>query len=147
MKKPGRKSRQELEFNASFPNATAANPDPTPTDLPPPPADLSSSTKEWWRQMTSDYAFLPHQLHILRTAGEALDRYQEARRILAREGLSYEDPKGMLRPRPEAAIERDARIAYIRCLRELKFDAAEPSGDRRFSNCTGVTWEQLDLDQ
>lgn len=49
-----------------------------------------------------------------------------AREALAKHGLTYTDEKSMIRARPEVAIERDARISYLRSLRELNLETDPP---------------------
>jgi hypothetical protein len=50
---------------------------------------------------------------------EALDRTEQARLALLEHGLVYTEGKGLVRSRPEFAIERDSRFAYLRAMREL----------------------------
>jgi phage terminase small subunit len=69
-----------------------------------------------------EFDLAPHQLRTLQVVAEAWDRKEEARKVLAREGLSYVDAKGMHRARPEVAVERDSRAAYLRAMRELALD-------------------------
>ncbi|RXH34384.1 hypothetical protein XH99_01070 [Bradyrhizobium nanningense] len=94
--------------------------------MPPPPAHLEPATKVWWVQILTDFPIEQHQLQTLQAAGESWDRSQQAREALAKHGLTYVDGKGMVRARPEVAIERDSRISYLRCMRELEFDNVEP---------------------
>ena len=68
----------------------------------------------------------PHHIKLLTLAAEAWDRCQEAREILAEEGLTYEDRFHQPRARPEVAVERDSRIAFARLLRELALDVESP---------------------
>jgi hypothetical protein len=42
-----------------------------------------------------------------------------ARQAIERHGMSYTDDKGMIRSRPEVAIERDSRTGFMRAVREL----------------------------
>jgi P27 family predicted phage terminase small subunit len=77
-----------------------------------------------------DYDLEPHHLRLLQAACEAWDRYQQARMALAEHGLTFTDEKGMVRARPEAAIERDARTAFARLVRELDLDVEPPSEER-----------------
>ena len=92
---------------------------------PRPPSHLSAEAKEWWRTVVSDYELDPHHLRLLRLAAEAWDRGQQARRALVR-GVTYRDRFNQPRARPEVAIERDARLAFARLVRELGFDVANP---------------------
>src|SRR5262252_445487 len=76
------------------------------SDLP--PSHLSEATRAWWAAILSEYRFSEHELYVLRIAAEAWDRKEQARQALEEHGLSYADAKGMIRQRPEAAIERDS---------------------------------------
>ena len=91
-------------------------------DPSPPPEHLQPSTKAWWNALVADYEFEPYDLQTLQAAAESWDRYQQARQALAEHGLTYVDSKGMIRARPECAIERDSRISYLRALRELHIE-------------------------
>jgi phage terminase small subunit len=102
-----------------------------------PPDHLSPETKIWWQGIIS--ALEPHQYRTFQAAGEAWDRYCEARAILARDGLSYADDKGRRFARPEVAIERDARVAYLRCMRDLKLDAPPPKEPIRYDSLGNPT--------
>src|SRR5262245_48261350 len=56
----------------------------------------------------------------------AWDRAEEAREILARDGIVIGGRKAAVRPHPAVAIERDARIAFARLVAQLNLDG-EPS--------------------
>lgn len=99
------------------------------TDHCEPPAHLAPETAEWWRAVLGDYELEAHHLRLLRLACEAWDRCQQARDILDRDGLTTETDSGGLKTHPAVAIERDARLAFARLLRELDLDA-EPPQDR-----------------
>jgi hypothetical protein len=71
------------------------------------------------------YELQNHHEHLLRLACEALDRCEQARRLLAEHGLRFE-ADGMPKTRPEVAIERDSRLAFARLLRELDLDLEGP---------------------
>lgn len=92
--------------------------------LPRPPKYLRPATRRWWRQVVEDYELEPHHVMTLTAAATAWDRMEQARQILAEEGITFYDPK-LNRPcqRPEVAVERDSRIAFLRALRELDLDA------------------------
>lgn len=82
--------------------------------------------RAFWSATLSEHAIDAHRLGTLQAACEAWDRGQQARRALASVGLSYTDDKRMVRARPEVAIERDSRTAYLRALRELNIDTEPP---------------------
>lgn len=93
-----------------------------------PPEHLSESAQEWWRSALSDYDFEPHHLRLLQAACEAWDRMQQARQALADHGgLTFTDERGVIRAHPAVAMERDARIAFARLVRELDLDTGSPS--------------------
>lgn len=99
------------------------------TDHREPPAHLAPETADWWRAVLGEYELEAHHLRLLRLACEAWDRCQQARDILDRDGLTTETDSGGLKTHPAVAIERDARLAFARLLRELDLDA-EPPEDR-----------------
>ena len=72
----------------------------------------------------------PHHVRLLTLAAEAWDRGQEARQILDAEGITTVDRFGQARAHPAVAIERDARLASARLMRELDLDA-EPAPSSR----------------
>ncbi|RIK66286.1 MAG: hypothetical protein DCC66_13440 [Planctomycetota bacterium] len=94
------------------------------------PEHLRPATAEWWRSVIQDYALEPHHVRLLTLAAEAFDRAMEAREALAAAGsLTYQTARGEPKPRPEVAIERDARIGFARLLRELALDVNAPADE------------------
>jgi phage terminase small subunit len=91
------------------------------------PKHLSSRSKRIYKAVIDDYDLLnePHALEVLRLALEALDRADEARAMVAQEGIVFRNRFGELRPHPAVAIERDARLAAWRGFRELSLDAGD----------------------
>ena len=67
---------------------------------------------------------------LLQLACEAWDRSQQARKRLDQEGLTVPGPEGELKTHPAVAIERDARLAVARLVRELDLDTEPPRSDR-----------------
>lgn len=91
---------------------------------------LKAETHEWWQDLQREYVLEPHHIRLLTLAAEAWDRCQQAREVIDREGLTYVDRFGSPKSRPEIAIERDARLAFARLIRELNLDIDEPVGSR-----------------
>jgi phage terminase small subunit len=87
------------------------------------PAHLKPATREWWEGIVTDYVLESHHLKILTLAAEALDRCEEARKILGKEGIVIVGREGGSRPHPCIAIERDSRIAFARLIAQLSLDA------------------------
>lgn len=94
-----------------------------------PPDHLRPPTAAWWATVTADFDLEPHHVRLLTLAAEAWDRGQQAREILATEGLTYSDRFEQPRARPEVAIERDSRVAFARLLRELALDVEGPADE------------------
>jgi len=78
--------------------------------------------QDWWNSATDKFELDSHHLRLLQAACEAWDRMTQARQEVATDGLTYVDPKGQRRPNPAVAIERDARIAFARLVRDLGLD-------------------------
>lgn len=98
---------------------------------PPAPPHLTPEAAAWWQTTVVSFDLDEHHLKLLRLACEAWDRAQQAREIIAKEGMTYVDRFDAPRARPEIAIERDARLAFARLLREIGLDAAgEPEAPR-----------------
>jgi P27 family predicted phage terminase small subunit len=89
---------------------------------PKPPAYLSDQMKRWWEIVLNDYVLHEHHLRLLESGCSAWDRMMAARQAIQKHGLTFEDERGMVRARPEVAIERDSRIAFARIIRELQLD-------------------------
>lgn len=98
----------------------------TKPKIPAPPPHLSKRAKALWRSIAAGYLLAPHQLEILRRGCEASDRADAALALLKKAGLTETDRFGQRRPHPAVAIERDARLAEARLLRELALSPEEP---------------------
>ena len=123
--KPGRPSAASL---ATVP--IEARPLPAP-HMPPPPAHLSKGAADWWGDVCRDYELEPHHLRLLQAACEAWDRMQLAREAVVAGGITFKAANGDLKANPAVAIERDARTAFARLVRELDLDAGAPAESRR----------------
>jgi phage terminase small subunit len=93
------------------------------------PRHLKLPTRRWWLDVHDNFDLEPHHVRLLTLAGEAWDRALTAREAIAKHGITYQDRFGAPRVRPEVAVERDARLAFARLLRELRLDV-EPDAPR-----------------
>ena len=93
------------------------------------PKHLKPETQRWWVTVHQQYKLESHHTRLLTLAGEAWDRGQQARVVLAKKGLTYTDRFGQPTARPEVSVERDSRISFARLVRELALDQ-EPPGER-----------------
>jgi phage terminase small subunit len=105
---------------------------PTTGTAPAAPDHLSEDAANWWRSVINDFDLEPHHLRLLQAAAEAWDRMQGARRAIADHGsITFTDSSGNLKAHPAEAIERNARTAFARLLRELDLDAGAPADRSR----------------
>lgn len=103
------------------------------------PKHLSRSSKALYRATVLDYGLSgeAHALEVLRLACEALDRCEEARQAVAKQGAVILDRFGTPKAHPAVGIERDARIAAMRAFRELSLDGNAGPGDARVPRPNG----------
>lgn len=94
--------------------------------MPHAPKHLQLQTRQWWMKVVREQELKESQRRILTLAGEAWDRSAQARRVLEQDGLTYKDRFGQPRPRPEVAIEKDAKLLFARLLREIGVEDGQP---------------------
>lgn len=83
---------------------------------------LAPETRAWVLSVVADFDLDQHHHRLLILAAQAFDRAEQARLILARDGLITATDQGGLKAHPAVSIERDARVAFARLLRELDLD-------------------------
>lgn len=95
-----------------------------------PPAHLSRQTKRWYRSVLEGYDLEPHHVAILTAAAEAWDRKEQARLILAEEGVVIRVGRGTPIAHPAVQVEDVAATRFARLIRELGLDT-NPNGEVR----------------
>ena len=95
------------------------------------PPHLKPPTKRWFNHVVAEWSLEQHHVRLLIVAAETWDRLTEAREAIADKGLTFKDRFGTPRARPEVAIERDCKIAFMRLIRELDLDIPEPAQPTR----------------
>jgi phage terminase small subunit len=113
-----------MEPSMAKPVAKAKTP-PSEHPAPAAPAGLSPEMARWWGEVLKEHKLEPHRLHLLELACRAKDRCAAAGAVIAQDGATYIDRFGAPRTRPEVAIERDSRQAFVRLL--LALDLRPPS--------------------
>jgi phage terminase small subunit len=91
---------------------------------------LSEAMQTFCARIRRKYPLSPHHQLLLVAAGEAHDRAQQARALLATEGLISIDRHGQQRPHPAVAIEQAATIRFARLIRELALEDEVAAGSR-----------------
>lgn len=85
-----------------------------------PPAHLSDASKALWRDLVPGRARSRGRLVLLTVALEAKDRADEARDLIAAEGMvTKEEGAKMTHIHPALRIEKDARQQFLVAWREL----------------------------
>ena len=95
----------------------------------PVPAHLSAESKAIFKVVKLEWELNPSHLLLLRTALEAFDRMQEARRKLKKEGATYRSKEGDIKKHPALQIEKEARIGFLRAWKMLNLDVAVNASD------------------
>ena len=90
--------------------------------IPRAPRGLSGRSKALWASILTDFDLSEPEQAILIEALRSLDRADEARGIVDRDGQVSADRFGQLKPHPCIAVERDMRGLFTRTLRELGLD-------------------------
>ena len=91
------------------------------------PPHLAAETAGWWLHVCGEFDLEQHHVRLLTLAAESWDRCQQARAIIDKDGPICTTADGGLKQHPAVAIERDARLAFARLLRELDLDTEPPS--------------------
>ena len=78
------------------------------------PRHLSERSKQIWRKILPGIEVTPAVLPLLEEALSALDRIQETRELVKREGLMVGGE-----PHPALRLEKEGQLVFLRCWRQL----------------------------
>lgn len=87
--------------------------------IPAAPRHLSARSRKLWRAVCREYEIDDAGRAVLMVALQAYDRLEQARLIVAREGLLLTGPRGAVRANPALRIERDARAGFLAAVGRL----------------------------
>ncbi len=96
----------------------------------PPPSHLSAHSKRFWQQISASWDLESHHLRILELACGALDRGEEARLAITRDG-AYQPARDGFKMHPAISVERESSRTALRALRELGFDVSDQAPSQR----------------
>jgi len=97
------------------------------TNTPQPPKHLSASAKRFWLSVVDAFDIEGHTLDLLEAACTQLQRAEEARAIIAKEGMVVKDRFEQPKQHPGVELERQAHLAFLRIGRELGLSVEAPA--------------------
>ena len=101
------------------------------------PKGLTSRSKAIWKKIAAEWVLDTSTYLLLETSLEALDRRDEARRLIKEDGIVLISPSGMRRAHPALKIERESTTAFLSAWKAIGFnleppqDQGRPTGGRR----------------
>jgi phage terminase small subunit len=115
-----------------------------PTDPTATPTALSKNSQTWSKTMARQHDIVEgHRLSLLHLAARCLDTMEEARKQIARGGLTVPSQQG-IKSHPAVAVERDARAAFARLIKQLKLDKEVKRPVGRPAHGLGVSFTQIE---
>lgn len=93
-------------------------------NYPKPPQYLAKDSREWWATVVKDYDLSPHDFVLLRRACEAMDRGEQARKTIDKEGLTVPTQHGV-KTHPAVAVERGSALVFIQLVKALGLNKSE----------------------
>lgn len=92
-------------------------------NIKPAPKHLAKLEQELWRLVVSENKFVgPASFSLLHVALESHQRARECRETIEKDGFTFRDRVGGIKPHPLISAERDARAAYISGLKRFNLD-------------------------
>jgi len=92
-------------------------------ELPKPPTTLSVASKRLWTSILKEFRIEdPPGQATLKTALEALDRANQLKGIIDKDGPVFTDRYGQPRAHPLLSEERGARSAFLSGLKQLELE-------------------------
>jgi P27 family predicted phage terminase small subunit len=99
-------------------------------ETPKAPKHLRAATRRWFARVVDDYELEEHHVRLLTLACETWDRLQEARELIAKDGLTAPTRDGV-KLHPAVRVEQDGKVIFARLLRELDLDVEPPAERKR----------------
>jgi phage terminase small subunit len=90
---------------------------------------LSKSSKKFFTKILNNYELEDHHLEILSQACHCLDRIEESRLQIKKDGDYILDRFGILKPHPALKTEEKNKVIFARLIRELGLDIEPGSNE------------------
>lgn len=95
-----------------------------------PPKHLLPRSKDLWQQIVPRRVNWPERLALLQVALEALDRAEQAREAILRDGMTFTtEATGAVHIHPLVKVEREARQQFIKAWNALRLQWDRYVGD------------------
>lgn len=117
--RPDRVRTREREEAQSRPLAVVPR---RATPVPPTPRGLAGKARKWFTETAQSYVFEPHAIPLLTDAAFAMQRGEQARSILGKEGIVLVDAFGKPFPHPATIVERQSAQLFAKLLRQLDLE-------------------------
>jgi len=92
-----------------------------------PPSGLSRRSSALWKAVVEEFELSPAELELLRSALIALDRADEAAKVIKKEGVTAPDRYGSPKVHPAVDVEARSRALYGRFVAQLGIKATVES--------------------
>ena len=86
------------------------------------PNYLSKTSRRFVNAILKEYELEIHHEKLLIQSAECLDRIEQAKAEILRDGLTVPTKDGGIKSHPCVNIEKDNKILFVRIIRELGFD-------------------------
>lgn len=93
------------------------------------PDFLGKSGRKWVKNIAKRLEIKPEQEESLYQAAHCLDRIQEARDIIDKEGIVAVDRFGQPKTHPATIVEKDNKALFSRMVKDVFGSASETNGD------------------
>jgi hypothetical protein len=100
-----------------------------PVKLPPAPKHLTAASRAWWTSVANEFPLTDTDYKVLDLAAGTLDVIENARKLLARDGMVFE-VEGNLKQNPAALILRDNTALFSKLVKDLHLDGPQPGAPK-----------------
>src|SRR5262245_6345281 len=94
----------------------------TEEKIPIAPAGLSPEARRLWRRVVTRWELHQGELFVLSQACECLDALRRSEAIVAKEGQTFMDARGLPKAHPAALLARDLRSQLAKLVKQLKLE-------------------------
>jgi P27 family predicted phage terminase small subunit len=94
------------------------------------PSHLSKAAVKWWNELCEQYDFTPDSFMLLVTLLETFDEYQQARKLILKNGSLIRGKNGIVKKNPAVELLKVSRSHFLATWRLLGFNVQSPADMR-----------------